>query len=169
MEHVRTAWTGSEAAHSRGRLFSYRERDGLDMSDINEAKLHEEAHFHDGAELHDVVLLHDRAELCDVVPLHEVAQFHNEPQPQVKKFTCKRENLTIKGVQYLYNYEEGHKYPALIVSHGFTDNYSGMEVYCENSISCYLLSCKNSVFFPASLKTICYMFRYNNRRGGEED
>ncbi len=101
------------------------------MSDINEAKLHEEAHFHDGAELHDVVLLHDRAELCDVVPLHEVAQFHNEPQPQVKKFTCKRENLTIKGVQYLYNYEEGHKYPALIVSHGFTDNYSGMEVYCE--------------------------------------
>lgn len=48
-----------------------------------------------------------------------------------QKFTCKRENLTIKGVRYLWQYEEGRKYPAIIASHGFTDNYTGMEAYCE--------------------------------------
>lgn len=53
------------------------------------------------------------------------AKLHKE------KFTCKRDNLTIKGMQYLCRYEEGCKYPALIASHGFTDNYTGMEAFCE--------------------------------------
>lgn len=54
-----------------------------------------------------------------------------EAYPRKEKFICKRENLTIKGVQYLCQCEEGRKYPAFIASHGFTDNYTGMEVFCE--------------------------------------
>lgn len=55
----------------------------------------------------------------------------SESKLRKEKFTCKCENLTIKGMQYLCQYEEGHKYPAFIASHGFTDNYTGMEVFCE--------------------------------------
>lgn len=47
------------------------------------------------------------------------------------EFTCKRDGLTIKGVRYLCPSVDGRKLPAIIASHGFTDNYTGMEVYCE--------------------------------------
>lgn len=56
---------------------------------------------------------------------------YDDTKPKKEKFTCKRENLTIKGVQYLCEFEKGRKLPAVIASHGFTDNYTGMEVYCE--------------------------------------
>ncbi len=47
-------------------------------------------------------------------------------------FTCRRNGLTIRGMQYLPNeFVEDKKYPAMIVSHGFTDNYTGVASYCR--------------------------------------
>lgn len=47
-------------------------------------------------------------------------------------FTCKRDDLTIKGMQYFpVDYEENKKYPAMIMSHGFTGNYTDSMVFCE--------------------------------------
>ena len=47
-------------------------------------------------------------------------------------FTCKRDDLTIKGMQYFpADYEENKKYPAMIMSHGFTGNYTDSMVFCE--------------------------------------
>lgn len=52
---------------------------------------------------------------------------------EIKKqtFECVRDGLTIRGAQYLPAalFENG-KYPAVIVSHGFTGNYMGVEDYC---------------------------------------
>lgn len=46
-------------------------------------------------------------------------------------FTCKRDSLMIRGVQFLpRDYEEGKKYPAVIISHGFTGNYTDVEDFC---------------------------------------
>lgn len=46
-------------------------------------------------------------------------------------FTCKRGELTIKGMQYLpNNFQVDKKYPAIIVSHGFTGNYLSTRDYC---------------------------------------
>lgn len=47
-------------------------------------------------------------------------------------FTCKRDGLTIRGAQYFpTHFAEGAKYPAVIVSHGFTGNYISVAEYCE--------------------------------------
>ncbi len=49
------------------------------------------------------------------------------------KFTCEREGLTIRGAQYLpVDFTEQKKYPAVIVSHGFTGNYMENERCCRN-------------------------------------
>ncbi|MDE6748223.1 MAG: alpha/beta hydrolase [Lachnospiraceae bacterium] len=52
---------------------------------------------------------------------------------EIKKqtFECVRDKLTIRGAQYLpANPSESGKYPAVIVSHGFTGNYMSVEDYC---------------------------------------
>ncbi len=47
-------------------------------------------------------------------------------------FICKREGLSIKGMQYFpADYEENKKYPAMIISHGFTGNYTDAIEFCE--------------------------------------
>lgn len=47
-------------------------------------------------------------------------------------FTCIRDGLTIRGAQYFPpHFTEGVKYPAVIVSHGFTGNYISVAEYCE--------------------------------------
>ncbi len=46
-------------------------------------------------------------------------------------FYCKRENLQIRGMEYLSDKEKNGKYPAIIVSHGFTGNYSNTADYCR--------------------------------------
>lgn len=48
-------------------------------------------------------------------------------------FSCKRDNLTIKGMQYLpENHFNTAKFPAVIICHGFTGNYSDMEDWCAD-------------------------------------
>ena len=52
---------------------------------------------------------------------------------EIKKqtFECVKGRLTIRGAQYLPDYpSENGQYPAVIVSHGFTGNYMGVEDYC---------------------------------------
>ena len=52
---------------------------------------------------------------------------------QEQLFRCKRDGLTIRGAQYLpNNFKENEKYPAVIVSHGFTGNYMEMAEYCRD-------------------------------------
>ena len=47
-------------------------------------------------------------------------------------FTCKRDNLTIRGMQYFpADFEESANYPAVILCHGFTGNYTDMEDFCK--------------------------------------
>lgn len=47
-------------------------------------------------------------------------------------FTCIRDGLTIRGMQYFPScFTENAKYPAVIVSHGFTGNYISVAEYCE--------------------------------------
>lgn len=42
-----------------------------------------------------------------------------------KKFTCDREGLTIRGIQYFpENFEQEQQYPTIIASHGFLCNYT---------------------------------------------
>ena len=51
---------------------------------------------------------------------------------QESVFTCKRGELTIRGIQYLPNkFREDGKYTAVIVSHGFMGNYSSVGSYCR--------------------------------------
>lgn len=46
-------------------------------------------------------------------------------------FTCKRDNLFIKGMQYLpADDTQDKKYPAIIISHGFTGNYTDVDGFC---------------------------------------
>lgn len=48
-------------------------------------------------------------------------------------FTCERDGMTIRGMQYLpENFNENEKYPVVIVSHGFTDNYTCVADYCRD-------------------------------------
>lgn len=48
-------------------------------------------------------------------------------------FTCKRDNLTIRGMQYLPTIpSDTSQYPAVIICHGFTGNYSDMEDWCAD-------------------------------------
>ena len=50
-----------------------------------------------------------------------------------EKFTCRRNGLTILGMQYLpVHFAGDKKYPAIIVSHGFTGNYLSMAQYCRD-------------------------------------
>ncbi|BCJ94665.1 hypothetical protein acsn021_22340 [Anaerocolumna cellulosilytica] len=47
-------------------------------------------------------------------------------------FLCTRNDLRIRGMQYLPNEEEkSTNYPVIIVSHGFTGNYLGTADYCR--------------------------------------
>ena len=47
-------------------------------------------------------------------------------------FTCKRDELLIKGIQFMPgDYEDGKTYPAIIISHGFTGNYTDAIEFCE--------------------------------------
>lgn len=47
-------------------------------------------------------------------------------------FTCVRDDLTIRGAQYFpLHFTKDAKYPAVIVSHGFTGNYISVAEYCE--------------------------------------
>ena len=47
-----------------------------------------------------------------------------------KEFHCKRDELTIRGMQYFpCPFEEKEKYPVAILCHGFTGNYRSMENY----------------------------------------
>lgn len=44
-----------------------------------------------------------------------------------KTFTCLRDGLTIRGMQYFpADFDESRKYPAVILSHGFMGNYTSM-------------------------------------------
>lgn len=47
-------------------------------------------------------------------------------------FYCKRESLQIRGMEYFSGEEKKGKYPAIIVSHGFTGNYSNTADYCRS-------------------------------------
>ena len=48
-----------------------------------------------------------------------------------KTFTCMRDGLTIRGMEYLPDgFEEGKKYPVIIVSHGFLGNYASVAAFC---------------------------------------
>lgn len=56
-------------------------------------------------------------------------------------FTCKRNNLAIWGMQYFpADFEESTNYPAVILSHGFTGNYTDMADFCKKL-------CEGSVFY----------------------
>lgn len=49
-----------------------------------------------------------------------------------KTFTCMRDGLTIRGMEYLPDgFEESKKYPVIIVSHGFLGNYASVAAFCE--------------------------------------
>ena len=49
------------------------------------------------------------------------------------EFECTRDNLQINGMQYVpADFDEAGSYPAIIFSHGFTDNYHGMEQFCKD-------------------------------------
>ncbi len=48
-----------------------------------------------------------------------------------EKFFCKRECLTIRGMQYIPENHKDRKLPGIILSHGFTGNYKDMEGYCR--------------------------------------
>ena len=49
-----------------------------------------------------------------------------------KTFTCMRDGLTIRGMEYLPDgFEEGKKYLVIIVSHGFLGNYASVAAFCE--------------------------------------
>lgn len=50
-----------------------------------------------------------------------------------KPFTCSREGLTIRGMQYFpEHFDERRHYPAVIASHGFLCNYTNMEKWCRD-------------------------------------
>lgn len=46
-----------------------------------------------------------------------------------KSFTCERDGLTIRGKYYLPEMAGEKKYPCVILSHGFTGNYTDMEPF----------------------------------------
>ena len=46
-----------------------------------------------------------------------------------KSFTCERDGLTIRGKYYLPETAGEKKYPCVILSHGFTGNYTDMEPF----------------------------------------
>ncbi len=47
-----------------------------------------------------------------------------------KEFSCKREGLTVRGMQYFpCPFEENRKYPVAILCHGFTGNFRTVEDY----------------------------------------
>lgn len=49
-----------------------------------------------------------------------------------KPFRCKRDGLTILGMQYFPDdFDESRKYAVVIVSHGFTGNHTDMAEYCK--------------------------------------
>ena len=50
-----------------------------------------------------------------------------------KQFTCVRDGMTIRGMQYFpEQFDENRKYPAVIASHGFLCNYTSMENWCRS-------------------------------------
>ena len=50
-----------------------------------------------------------------------------------KSFTCERDGLTIRGMQYFpESFDAGKRYPAVIASHGFLCSYTNMENWCRD-------------------------------------
>ena len=50
-----------------------------------------------------------------------------------KSFTCDRDGLTIRGMQYFpESFDAGKRYPAVIASHGFLCSYTNMENWCRD-------------------------------------
>lgn len=48
-------------------------------------------------------------------------------------FTCMRDGLAIRGAQYLpMDFDEDKSYPAVIISHGFTGNYTDVDDFCRD-------------------------------------
>ena len=48
-------------------------------------------------------------------------------------FTCSRNGLLIRGAQYFpMDFQEDRSYPAIIISHGFTGNYTDVEDFCRD-------------------------------------
>lgn len=71
-------------------------------------------------------------------------------------FECVRDGLTIRGAQYLPDdYSENCKYPAVIVSHGFTGNYMSVADYCEE-------------FAKMGYAAFCFSFCGGGMRGEDE-
>lgn len=73
-----------------------------------------------------------------------------------RTFTCKRDGLTIRGAQYLPSSPSGNgKYPAVIVSHGFTGNYLDTADFCEE-------------FAQMGYAAFCFSFCGGGRQGEDE-
>ena len=48
-------------------------------------------------------------------------------------FTCKRDGLLIRGVQYLpAELQEGKRYPAVIISYGYTETFTEVVDFCRD-------------------------------------
>ena len=72
-------------------------------------------------------------------------------------FTCKRNGLLIRGVQYLpADFQESEKYPAIIISHGFTGVYSDVVDFCRD-------------FAQMGYVAFCFSFCGGSRMDAEED
>lgn len=72
-------------------------------------------------------------------------------------FTCKRNGLLIRGVQYLpAEFQESEKYPAIIISHGFTGVYSDVADFCGD-------------FAQMGYVAFCFSFCGGSRMDAEED
>ena len=72
-------------------------------------------------------------------------------------FTCKRDGLLIRGVQYLpADFQESEKYPAIIISHGFTGVYSDVVDFCRD-------------FAQMGYVAFCFSFCGGSRMDAEED
>ncbi len=73
-----------------------------------------------------------------------------------RTFICERDGLIIRGAQYFpADFAEGKTYPAVIVSHGFTDNYVSAAKYCEE-------------FAKMGYAAFCFSFCGGGRHGEDE-
>lgn len=76
---------------------------------------------------------------------------------QKQLFICKRDGLMIRGAQYLpIDFQEGKKYPAVIISHGFTGIYPDVEDFCRD-------------FARIGYAAFCYSFCGGSRFDAEEN
>ena len=74
-----------------------------------------------------------------------------------QSFTCKRDGLLIRGVQYLpAGFQESDKYPAIIISHGFTGVYTDVDDFCRD-------------FAQMGYVAFCFSFCGGSRMDAAED